>query len=85
MAAPGSAFSGGGGRFKLAGSYLLYFNEYVTSGQWMACRLRTAALYRYPDRRDQAITALTITDLLASSRDNNDPVVLALREEPRLF
>jgi hypothetical protein len=47
----------------------------------MACRLRTAALSRYPDHRDQAITALTITELLARSRDNNDPVVLALREK----
>ena len=33
--------------------------------------------------RDQAITALTVTELLESGRDSNDPVVLALREELR--
>jgi hypothetical protein len=33
--------------------------------------------------RNQAITALTITELLASGRDSNDPVVIALREELR--
>jgi hypothetical protein len=31
--------------------------------------------------RNQAITALTITELLNSGRDSNDPVVRALREE----
>ncbi len=33
--------------------------------------------------RNQAITALTVTELLESGRDSNDPVVLALREELR--
>lgn len=33
--------------------------------------------------RDQAITALTITELLESGRDSNDPVVKALRGELR--
>jgi hypothetical protein len=33
--------------------------------------------------RNQAITALTVTELLWSGRDNNDPVVTALREELR--
>jgi hypothetical protein len=33
--------------------------------------------------RNQAITALTITELLGSGRDNNDPAVHALREELR--
>jgi hypothetical protein len=33
--------------------------------------------------RNQAITALTITELLDSGRDNNDPVVRTLREELR--
>jgi hypothetical protein len=33
--------------------------------------------------RNQAITALTITELLDSGRDNDDPVVRALREELR--
>jgi hypothetical protein len=33
--------------------------------------------------RNQAITALTITELLNSGRDSNDPVVRALREELR--
>jgi hypothetical protein len=33
--------------------------------------------------RNQAITALTITELLYSGRDKNDPVVRALREELR--
>jgi hypothetical protein len=33
--------------------------------------------------RNQAITALTITELLCSGRDGNDPLVLALREELR--
>jgi hypothetical protein len=37
---------------------------------------------RYFDR-NQAITALTITELLDSGRDSNDPVVCALREELR--
>jgi hypothetical protein len=31
--------------------------------------------------RNQAITALTATELLESGRDSNDPVVAALREE----
>jgi hypothetical protein len=33
--------------------------------------------------RNQAITALTITELLDSGRDGNDPVIRALREELR--
>ncbi|HUY52731.1 MAG TPA: hypothetical protein VMV92_44695 [Streptosporangiaceae bacterium] len=33
--------------------------------------------------RNQAITALTVTELLESGRDSNDPLVLALREELR--
>jgi hypothetical protein len=33
--------------------------------------------------RNQAITALTITELLNSGGDSNDPVVRALREELR--
>ena len=33
--------------------------------------------------RNQAITALTITELLENGRDSNDPLVLALREELR--
>jgi hypothetical protein len=33
--------------------------------------------------RNQAITALTVTELLESGRDSDDPVVLALREELR--
>ena len=33
--------------------------------------------------RNQAITALTITELLNSGRDSNDPLVRALREEMR--
>ena len=33
--------------------------------------------------RNQAITALTITELLETGRDSNDPLVLALREELR--
>jgi hypothetical protein len=33
--------------------------------------------------RDQVITALTVTELLESGRDSNDPVVMALREELR--
>jgi hypothetical protein len=33
--------------------------------------------------RNQAITALTITELLSGGRDNNDPLVRALREELR--
>jgi hypothetical protein len=33
--------------------------------------------------RNQAITALTVTELLESGRDRNDPVVMALREELR--
>jgi hypothetical protein len=33
--------------------------------------------------RNQAITALTVTELLESGRDSNDPVVLAPREELR--
>ena len=31
--------------------------------------------------RNQAITALTVTELLESGRDSNDPVVAALRQE----
>ena len=31
--------------------------------------------------RNQAITALTVTELLEAGRDSNDPLVLALREE----
>jgi hypothetical protein len=31
--------------------------------------------------RNQAITALTVTELLDSGRDSNDPAVRALREE----
>jgi hypothetical protein len=31
--------------------------------------------------RNQAITVLTVTELLWSGRDNDDPVVTALREE----
>jgi hypothetical protein len=33
--------------------------------------------------RDQAITALTVTELLATGWDIDDPVVTALREELR--
>ena len=33
--------------------------------------------------RNQAITARTVTELLESGRDSNDPLVLALREELR--
>ena len=33
--------------------------------------------------RNQAITALTITELLESGRDSSDPVVIALRKELR--
>ena len=33
--------------------------------------------------RSQAITALTVTELLETGRDSNDPLVLALREELR--
>ena len=33
--------------------------------------------------RNQAITALTITELLENDHDSNDPAVLALREELR--
>jgi hypothetical protein len=33
--------------------------------------------------RNQAITALTITELLNSGHDSNDPLVRALREELR--
>jgi len=33
--------------------------------------------------RNQAITALTVTELLESGRDSSDPVVKALREELR--
>jgi hypothetical protein len=33
--------------------------------------------------RSQAITALTVTELLESGHDSNDPVVRALREELR--
>jgi hypothetical protein len=33
--------------------------------------------------RNQAITALTITELLNSGRDSKDPVIRALREELR--
>ena len=31
--------------------------------------------------RNQASTALTVTELLESGRDGNDPIVMALREE----
>jgi hypothetical protein len=34
-------------------------------------------------RRDQAITALTVTELLETGRANDDPLVIALREELR--
>ena len=33
--------------------------------------------------RNQAITALTVTELLESGRDSDDPLVAALREELR--
>ena len=33
--------------------------------------------------RDQAITALSVTELLHGGRDRNDPLVRALREELR--
>ena len=33
--------------------------------------------------RNQAITALTVTELLEGGRDNDDPLVAALREELR--
>ncbi len=33
--------------------------------------------------RNQALTALTITELLENGCDSNDPLVLALREELR--
>jgi hypothetical protein len=33
--------------------------------------------------RDQAITALTVTELLETGRTNDDPLVTALREELR--
>jgi len=33
--------------------------------------------------RNQAITALTVTELLESGRAGNDPVVMALRQELR--
>ena len=33
--------------------------------------------------RNQAITALTVTELLETGRDSNDQLVLALREELR--
>jgi hypothetical protein len=33
--------------------------------------------------RNQAITALTVTELLESGRDSNDPFVQALRQELR--
>lgn len=33
--------------------------------------------------RNQAITALTVTELLVSGRDSSDPLVRALREELR--
>ena len=39
-------------------------------------------LARFFDR-NQAITALTVTELLESGRDNDDPVMTALREELR--
>jgi hypothetical protein len=32
-------------------------------------------------RRDQAITALTVTELLTTGHDSSDPVVTALRAE----
>ena len=31
--------------------------------------------------RNQAITALTVTELMESGRDSNDPIVAALRQE----
>jgi hypothetical protein len=31
--------------------------------------------------RNQAITALTVTELLETGRNNDDPLVIALREE----
>jgi hypothetical protein len=34
-------------------------------------------------RRDQAITALTVTELLETGRTNDDPLVVALCEELR--
>lgn len=37
---------------------------------------------RFVDR-DQAITALTVTELLATGRRSDDPLVLALRKELR--
>lgn len=33
--------------------------------------------------RNQAITALTVTELLESGRNSNDPLVIALRHELR--
>ncbi len=33
--------------------------------------------------RNQAITALTVTELLETGRDSEDPLVIALREELR--
>jgi hypothetical protein len=33
--------------------------------------------------RDQAITALTVTELLETGRSSDDPLVVALREELR--
>lgn len=33
--------------------------------------------------RDRAITALTVTELLETGRTNDDPLVIALREELR--
>jgi hypothetical protein len=32
---------------------------------------------------NQAITALTVTELLATGRSNDDPLIIALREELR--
>jgi hypothetical protein len=55
---------------------------------WATARKRTDGWWEvsYWPRlfdRDQAITALAITELLDSGRDSNDPVVRALREELR--
>jgi hypothetical protein len=36
-----------------------------------------------PLNRNQAITALTLIELLAAGRSNDDPLIIALREELR--
>jgi len=46
-----------------------------TSGWW-----EVSHWPRFFDR-NQTITALTVTELLETGRDSNDPLVLALREE----